>query len=161
MNFPKFWAKGEADGFEGWGWSDVSADGAKARGVETARRVAARFERGELNVPAARYGYADRPLREEVLREFRDDAGTVSGVITRNSYGCLVLNTAKLMFVDVDFAPPPAVDGGFSAVCSAPRKRRLPRTKPRKSLRWNARKTGCNAIPAGAGAFTRRARDCA
>jgi hypothetical protein len=113
MNFPKFWSKGEADGFEGWGWSDISADDAKDHGVETARRVAARFERGELNVPAARYGYADRPLREEVLREFRDKAGTVTGVITRNSYGCLVLNTAKLMFVDVDFAGPPATEGGF------------------------------------------------
>lgn len=113
MNFPRFWSKGEANGFEGWGWSNESLEAANARGVETALRVAARFERGELNVPAARYGYADRPLREEVLREFRDEAGAVSGVITRNSYGCLVLNTAKLMFVDVDFPEPPAAGSGF------------------------------------------------
>ena len=113
MNFPRFWSKGEANGFEGWGWSNESLEAAKARGIETARRAAARFERGELNVPAARYGYADRPLREEVLREFRDGTGAVSGVITRNSYGCIVLNTAKLMFVDVDFPEPTAAGNGF------------------------------------------------
>jgi hypothetical protein len=52
--------------------------------------------------PLERYGYADRPLREPVLREIRDSAGEISAVVTRNSYGCHVLNTVQAMFVDVD-----------------------------------------------------------
>jgi len=37
-----------------------------------------------------------------VLREFRASEGTLRAAITRNSYGCLVLNTADMLFVDVD-----------------------------------------------------------
>jgi hypothetical protein len=55
-----------------------------------------------LGWPKARYGYADRPLREEVVGEFKGDGGEVVAVVTRNSYGCLVLNTARVMFVDID-----------------------------------------------------------
>ena len=50
-------------------------------------------------------------MREEVLREFRDDTSAPSAVITRNSYGCLVLNTARLLFVDVDVGEPPSHGG--------------------------------------------------
>lgn len=48
-----------------------------------------------------RYGYGDRPLREEILRQIELHEGG-SAVISRNAYGCLVLNTAKVMFVDID-----------------------------------------------------------
>jgi hypothetical protein len=108
MNFPKFWARGEAQGFCAWGWSNESVAQAKALGVEVAQRIATRIGRGDRSRPG-HYEYGDRPLREEVLREFRDEAGELSAVITRNSYGCLVLNAAHLLFVDVDLCeePPP------------------------------------------------------
>ncbi len=48
------------------------------------------------------YGYPDRPMREEVLRQFNAPDGKPIGVITRNAYGCLVMNTVGLLFVDVD-----------------------------------------------------------
>ena len=38
----------------------------------------------------------------------------MTAAIARNSYGCLVLNTAQIMFVDVD-APEPKSSGGFFA----------------------------------------------
>ncbi len=50
--------------------------------------------------------YPNRPFREPVLQEIKDDAGETTAVITRNSYGCLVLNTARVMFVDVDLPEP-------------------------------------------------------
>ena len=104
MNFPKFWAKGTHQGFIAWRWSDLNLAEAETLAKEAARRVAERFARDELH--RQRYAYADRPLREPVLREFRDAAGQLAAAITRNSYGCLVLNTARLMFVDVDFPEP-------------------------------------------------------
>ena len=39
-------------------------------------------------------------------------AGESAAVVTRNSYGCLVLNTARVMFVDIDL-PEPKAGGGF------------------------------------------------
>ncbi|MFK5921142.1 MAG: hypothetical protein QM496_03125 [Verrucomicrobiota bacterium] len=52
------------------------------------------------------YLYGNRPLREEVLEEWIDDAETNYAVVSINSYGCKVLNTASSMFVDVDFPKP-------------------------------------------------------
>ena len=104
MNFPRFWIKGEAATggrtFESWGWSDASAEEAKRRGEESARRAAERFV-ATGRTEHRRY-YLDRPFREEVLETIGDKEGSPSAVITRNSYGCNVLNAAGLMFVDVD-----------------------------------------------------------
>lgn len=111
MNFPKFWAKGEARNFFAWGWSNTSLMEARASAQRVAQRIAERFERGDLQ-RGQRYDYGERPLREEVLREFNGEAASPRAVITRNSYGCLVLNTAQLLFVDVDLGEAPKV-GGF------------------------------------------------
>jgi hypothetical protein len=111
MNFPKFWAKGYATSsqgrppFECWGWSNASFEEAKRLGEEHARNVAARFAAG-AKVDHRRY-YGDRPFREEVLERIGNGKGLASAVITRNSYGCQVLNTAGLMFIDVDLEDGP------------------------------------------------------
>ena len=78
---------------------------------EAARSLAERFARGVA--PQNRYAYADRPLREPVLQEIKGGDGGVTAVITRNSYGCLVLNTARILFVDVDFPAPTRSGGGW------------------------------------------------
>ena len=111
MNFPKFWAKGTHEGFSAWRWSDLNLAEAETLAKEAARRVAEHFARDDFR--NQRYAYADRPLREPVLREFRDASGQLAGAITRNSYGCLVLNTARLMFVDIDFPEPQVSVGSF------------------------------------------------
>jgi hypothetical protein len=104
MIFPRFWAKGSHSGFVRWGWSDSSLAEAAALAQEGARKVAEGF--AAVGRPDRRYGYADRPLREPVLRELRTSEGELAAVVTRNSYGCLVLNTVRVMFVDVDLPEP-------------------------------------------------------
>jgi hypothetical protein len=62
--------------------------------------------RNDLKGERGPYGYPHRPMREEVLREFRDTVGRLAAAVTRNSYGCLVLNTTRMLFVDVDERSP-------------------------------------------------------
>ncbi len=104
MNFPPFWAKGSHQNFSCWRWSQRSLSEAEALAKEAALKLAERFASGggRLN----RYAYGDRPLREPVLRELKSNSGDVVAVITRNACGCLVLNAARVMFVDVDLAQP-------------------------------------------------------
>jgi hypothetical protein len=75
--------------------------------VESARRVArwlANFARDQSPPRSHQYQYQlDRPPREEIVEELKDAAGDTIAMITRNSYGALVLNTRDLMFADVDF----------------------------------------------------------
>lgn len=111
MNFPPFWAKGVSNEvecgdrrlkLECWRWSQKSLEEARqlARAaVEKLREHCAAS--GEL---PRHYGYADRPLREPVLLRLSNPEGDVSAVVTRNSYGCQVLNTARVFFLDVDFS---------------------------------------------------------
>jgi len=111
MNFPKFWAKGTHQGFTCWRWSDSNLAEAAARAQEAARRIAERFAAGDKLRRG--YGYPDRPLREPVLREIKSPGGELAAVITRNSYGALILNTARVMFVDVDLPEPKFPVGGW------------------------------------------------
>jgi hypothetical protein len=107
MNIPKYWAKSEQTipgpgkkyFLRNWQGSDLSVEDARekaaARAAEIAKKVA-------LGAPLDRYGYSDRPLREEikeaVQNRFRDEVG----IITRNAYGALVLNATDAMFIDID-----------------------------------------------------------
>ena len=110
MNFPRFWQTARTGKVITWGWSDVSLDGALAKARERQARVLAWLD-GGCKTELGHYGYPNRPMREEVLREFPGADGSPAGVLTRNSYGCIVLNTAKLVFVDVD--TPEGSFGGF------------------------------------------------
>ncbi|HPY32270.1 MAG TPA: hypothetical protein PLT00_08740 [Verrucomicrobiota bacterium] len=111
VNFPKYWAKGECGYLQAWRGSSNSLAEAQALANQAAQRLAERFRVG--NFPPQRGGYyPDRPFREPVLHEIKDAADEVSAVVTRNSYGCQVLNTARIMFVDVDL-PEPKPAGGF------------------------------------------------
>jgi len=101
MKFPKFWASGSQDGFVCWRWSDSSLAEAEALAREAARKLAGLFAAGKQ--PQGRYAYGDRPLREPVLNEVRGPAGEMAAVVTRNSYGCLVLNTTGVMLLDKDW----------------------------------------------------------
>jgi hypothetical protein len=109
MNFPRFWAKERGSVpkgwrgkllFECWGWSDVSQADAEKMAREKAERIAQHLRATQR--PPDRYGYGTRPLREEVLRAIKGSDGSLVAAITRNQYGCLVLNTARAMFVDID-----------------------------------------------------------
>ena len=118
MNFPPFWARGASGDFSCWRWSSNSIAEAQSLAAQAAQQLADRFAAGEF--PPKRGGYyPNRPFREPVLREIKNDAGETAAVITRNSYGCLVLNTARVMFVDVDL-PEPKPAGLFQKLFGKP-----------------------------------------
>lgn len=109
MKLARYWTRGEAESsspsgkvFRVWarGWSDDSLNAARARALEIARRIAQRVASGSGSQD--KYAYGQRPLPEPVIREFRGAAGDLTAVVTRNAYGSLVLNSDRLMFVDVD-----------------------------------------------------------
>ena len=112
MNFPPFWARGVSGNFFCWRWSANSAAEAQSLADQASRQLADRFAHGDFPPKHGGY-YPNRPFREPVLQEIKNDAGETAAVITRNSYGCLVLNTARVMFVDVDL-PEPKSSGLFS-----------------------------------------------
>jgi hypothetical protein len=108
MKIPKYWAKSTARvrGDRGefdltfWRWSDASQAEAAQAAQAHARDVAARFTSFDK---LDRYGYADRPLREEIVEVITGSDGRESAIVTRNSYGALILNAARVMFIDIDF----------------------------------------------------------
>ena len=111
MLIPRYWSRAEShattpDGkpvrFHVWRGSRSSAAEAQALADEAVARIAERVRQG-AGFPE-RYAYADRPLREEVVRELPGLGGAEApdAAITRNSYGALVLNAARAFFIDVD-----------------------------------------------------------
>jgi hypothetical protein len=111
MRIPRFWAKaeGSAEGPRGdefplrlWGWSDQSAAEALAVARRRLAEVAARIASGDLT---RKYPYGERPLREEIVRA--QGGAEPAALVTRNRYGALVLNAARVPFVDVDAPEPP------------------------------------------------------
>jgi len=119
MKIPKFWTRREGDvphpdGRElhlfAWGWSETSASDAEARAAERFRSLEQRVSQG-LDLPRG-YAYGDRPVREQIIEEITGPDGTPDALLTRNTYGSVVLNAARSMFVDVDAAAAPAGGGG-------------------------------------------------
>ncbi len=119
MYFPKYWAKGHWEGVSSpggsvsrwaWGWSDLSVDDAERLGRERAARAATLPGRGARSPGPDEYPYPNGPLREPIEHILGPDD---SVLITRNASGCEVMNTAQIVFVDVDL-PPPAPVGFFA-----------------------------------------------
>lgn len=109
MRFHKYWVRekvsaeppGAARHFEieVCGGSDESLDDARSQARKIADRVFKAISAGRE--PGRRYAYSDRPFREEILEEIRD-GNELLAVVTRNSYGSRILNTAHAMFIDID-----------------------------------------------------------
>lgn len=109
MNVPGFWAEARAQyrrkhkqiTVRRFGWSDLSQEDAQhhaqARVAEALTRAVSGepLPRRERKVPYN--GGSGLPIREEVVARFGET------VITRNSYGARCLNTANVLFVDIDF----------------------------------------------------------
>jgi hypothetical protein len=122
MHFPQYWARGEWNGMKpdgaewhqlAWDYSDESPAHAQSRANDKARRLGESALRTEASANA--YPYADRPVREPVLRTLDDAGAECAAVITRTAYGSEVLNTERLMFVDVDLPGPDETAVGFFA----------------------------------------------
>ncbi|MBI2521118.1 MAG: hypothetical protein HYV97_11890 [Bdellovibrio sp.] len=120
MKIPNFWIKVKhkgqfADGkmFEilKYGYSDDSLDRAREDAERRAAQTIERLSNSDSN--SRRDEHRDyslaQPIREEILHKY--SINEVNIVITRNSYGAKVLNTDRIMFVDVDLTHH---FGGFS-----------------------------------------------
>lgn len=109
MYIPPYWAKETGEFFtaEGrtrhlavWGWSDQGPAAARMEAAERLQRLGERVLAGrELQ---REYAYGSRPLREEIVETLGGKSGEPSAIVTRNRYGALVLNTARVLFLDVD-----------------------------------------------------------
>lgn len=111
--FAKFWALGKLGTFSCWKFSNNSQEEAQQLANERVRQIFEKFRNEKI--PPQKYLYSDQRLREQVVQEIHNS------VISRNSYGCLVLNTADVMFVDVDF-PEPKRPSFFGRLFKGPEK---------------------------------------
>jgi hypothetical protein len=96
--------RGQAWRLAAWGGSPESREDARRRAREALAAIVRRAEAGE---DLEHYPYSDRPLREEIVHEVDTGGTEPRAVITRNSYGSLVLNTRDAMFIDVDLPDAP------------------------------------------------------
>ena len=111
MRIPNFWSKATAEGktehgqtlrFSCWRSSLVSEAEAHESALTAAKRV---LDALCLGRKLDRYPYGCLPLREEVVNKMEDQQGNLVAAVTRNASGVLVLNTERVMFVDIDFPP--------------------------------------------------------
>lgn len=83
-----------------YGGSDESVVAAQQAAHEQLQQ---RCQRLAAGAPLRQYPKGTAPLREPVLQRLMDD-GQLIGAVTRNRYGSRVLNTRRIMFLDVDRA---------------------------------------------------------
>jgi hypothetical protein len=87
-----------------WGWGRDEAT-AKREAVKRLERLIERLRRGEPFPDA--YAYGSRPLREEIVQVLDGESeDQPHAVLTRNRYGATVLNTTRLLFLDIDLPAP-------------------------------------------------------
>jgi len=120
MNFPPFWARAKQEDFVCWRWSFKSVAEAEAMAAQALEQLMARIKSGDIPPSTDGGYYPNRPFREQIIREIKNTSGDIPAVITRNSYGCLVLNTARAMFVDIDLPEPKKPGGWISRLFGKP-----------------------------------------
>ncbi len=141
MNIPKYWAKRDAtiedpNGREYqmacWQWSNSSTSEALQR-AET--RLLEIMQKAASGMGLNRYSYGDRAMREETSQSVINGDLREVAVVTRNAYGALVLNTANMMFIDIDFpdneqAAAQKSGGGFLGLFGNKPKQIAPKPNP-------------------------------
>ena len=121
MKIPRYWTKEDYSGVNhkgqelsvtAWGWSTESLAAAKQHAIERAQKIIEKMAGGmELQW----YDYLEHPLREEIIDSVRQGDNEIA-IITRNRYGALILNSADVCFVDVDF-PRIKANGILEGIC--------------------------------------------
>ncbi len=105
MRVARFWARAQVEeegyGRGAWGGSDTSLDDAQAIADKRARTMVAEVLAAD-DPGLHHYEYQRHDLPEPIVQEVHDVSGERIAAITINRYGANVLNTARLVFVDVD-----------------------------------------------------------
>lgn len=115
MDIPRYWARTcayvpalDGDGtwrIPRWGWSATSQAEADARAEAARERTEERWRAHRPDFASSQYvegDYAAQPAREEILHELHGATGDVVALVTRNSYGAQILNTDRLLMIDID-----------------------------------------------------------
>jgi hypothetical protein len=107
VKFPQYWTrvKNESGRVVARGWSETSQDEALANAKARLNRI---LDYLRSDRPLDEYQYVfDHVICEEVIdRIFDGDEDAEAAVISRNAYGSLVMNTPRLMFIDIDLPKP-------------------------------------------------------
>jgi len=115
MKIYRYWAKAAAEKrpegmpVECFGCSNESVEAALADAKVRAQRFADALQR---DGPPHPYLYEDRPVREEIVREFERN-GKPTAVLTRNAFGSLVINSPQVLFADIDYQQEEVSLGGL------------------------------------------------
>jgi hypothetical protein len=116
MRVARFWARAqvEEDGYArgAWGGSDISPEDAQAIAAQRARTMVAEVLAAD-DPGLHHYEYQRHDLPEPIVQEVEDSNGARIAAITINRYGANVLNTARLVFVDVDLPEQQNGSGGL------------------------------------------------
>ena len=119
MNIFRYWAwvTAEETGPDGQPYditikrgSDLSQEDAHQRAEQASDELRARIRGG--GEPPSWYEYSTRQLPEPILEEIADESGERAAAITINRFGCEVLNTQHLAFLDIDLKPSRSSRGG-------------------------------------------------
>lgn len=119
MKFAKYWSEVSVavdetifgtNKLSAWGASNEDKAQADSQAFERATILGQLVTRGIHTL--REYEYWNGYIREEVLDEVTDRDGRVLAVLTRNSYGAIVLNTESVLFGDIDVVEP----GFFSGI---------------------------------------------
>jgi hypothetical protein len=106
MKFPKFWhrASNERGTVFAKGWSESSQEEAVQNAEARLAKILERFRAGIDRVRELdRYSYfSDDVILEPVIQEVTIPE-SAPAIISRNTYGALVLNCEQVLFIDVDF----------------------------------------------------------
>lgn len=114
MRFPIYWkrARNEAGTVSARGWSDSSSEEAQQNARQRLGRVLSALKSDGIVQLSRDYQYViDHLICEFVVDRIYDDQGAEVAVVSRNAYGSLILNTPRLMMVDIDL--PPGKFGGW------------------------------------------------
>ena len=125
MYFPRYWHRSSTSAtnpengaqwpLNAWGWDDHSEAAAKELSEKRLAGALEGLKKGIQPQGNSWYQYEDRPLREERIEEISGESG-LSAVVTRSKSGPLILNTAAVMFVDIDLPDPQATMRGCLSV---------------------------------------------
>ncbi|NNF67225.1 MAG: hypothetical protein HKM98_06925 [Gammaproteobacteria bacterium] len=112
MYIPRKWVKATGTGelpdgrrfpTTAWGWGDDDNSASK-EAKSRLQKILERMRRGE-GYPE-KYSYGDRPVKEEILDVIgAKETDKADAVVTRNRHGVQVLNTARILFLDIDLPP--------------------------------------------------------
>lgn len=109
MKIAKHWVRESAiaEDNTGYKYHLISWSGSNSNLAEARQKALAKLERWKVTLQRGEllgfYPLYDKgEIREELVEEIFDEHDNLIAAITRNRYGALVLNSARLLFADVD-----------------------------------------------------------